>query len=67
MEGALDDLSTAISINPKVAEFYNGRAIARLQKGDLDGALLIMKVIDLSLRCRLLFWGEVISVCKKAI
>jgi tetratricopeptide (TPR) repeat protein len=39
IDGALDDLNKAVSINPRVAEIYNGRAIARLQKGDLDGAL----------------------------
>ena len=39
IDGALDDLNKAISINAKVAEIYNGRAIIRLQKGDLDGAL----------------------------
>ena len=39
MDGALDDLNKAVSINPKVGAIYNGRAIVRLQKGDLDGAL----------------------------
>jgi Flp pilus assembly protein TadD len=37
--GALEELNKAVSINPRVAEIHNGRAIAPLQKGDLDGAL----------------------------
>ena len=31
VNGALDDLNKAVSINPRVAEIYNGRAVARLQ------------------------------------
>jgi tetratricopeptide (TPR) repeat protein len=39
VEGALDDLYKAVSINQRSGEIYNNRAIARLQKGDLSGAL----------------------------
>ena len=48
VNGALDDLNRAVSINPRVAEIYNGRAIARLQKGDSAGALAdYVKAIEL--------------------
>jgi Flp pilus assembly protein TadD len=34
-----DDLTRAVSINPRVGEIYAARAVARLQKGDSEGAL----------------------------
>lgn len=37
--GALEDLTKAVSINPRVGEIYAARAVVRLQKGDSDGAL----------------------------
>jgi tetratricopeptide (TPR) repeat protein len=39
IDGALDDLNKAVSLNPKEGEIYAARAVARLQKRDSDGAL----------------------------
>jgi len=38
-DGAIDDYTKAIELNPKEAQHYRYRGEARLGKGDLDGAL----------------------------
>ena len=50
--GALDDLTRAVSINPRVGEIYAARAVARLHKGDSEGALA-----DYENKPSLLFWA----------
>ena len=38
-DGALQDYSTALSLDPELVEAYTNRGIARAREGDLDGAL----------------------------
>src|SRR6266545_3738910 len=38
LDGAIDDYTKAIEINPRFAKAYNSRGSARFYKGDHDGA-----------------------------
>jgi tetratricopeptide (TPR) repeat protein len=39
MDGAIEDYTQAISLNPSLAEAFSNRGNARFKNGDLDGAL----------------------------